>query len=60
MLSTESAKVQVSLEMFFELTMFLKIEKQRYGFGIEDATVGLELEGRLDSSLEFSVDRELR
>ena len=40
--------------------MFLKIEKQRYGFGIEDATVGLELEGGLDSSLEFSVDRELR
>ena len=59
MLSTENAKLQVSLEMFFELTMFLEIEPKWSG-GIEDATVGLGLEGKLDFSLEFSVSGELR
>ena len=51
--------LQVSLEMFFELTMFLEIEPKWYG-GIEDAAVGLELEGKLDFSLTFEVDGELR
>ena len=59
MLSTESAKVQLSLGMFFKLTMFLEIEPKWSG-GIEDATVGLGLEGKLDFSLEFSVSGELR
>ena len=59
MLSTESAKLQVSLEMFFELTMFLEIEPKWSG-GIEDAAVGLELEGKLDFSLTFNVNGELR
>ena len=59
MLSTENAKLQVSLEMFFELTMFLEIEPKWYG-GIEDAAVGLKLEGKLDFSLTFEVDGELR
>ena len=59
MLSTENAELQVSLEMFFELTMFLEIEPKWYG-GIEDAAVGLELEGKLDFSLTFNVNGELR
>ena len=59
MLSTENAKLQVSLEMFFELTMFLEIEPKWLG-GIEDAAVGLELEGKLDFSLTFNVNGELR
>ena len=59
MLSTENAKLQVSLEMFFELTMFLEIEPKWSG-GIEDAAVGLELEGKLDFSLTFNVNGELR
>ena len=59
MLSTESAKLQVSLHMFFELTMFLEIEPKWLG-GIEDAAVGLELKGKLDFSLTFNVDGELR
>ena len=58
-MSTESAELQVYLEMFFELTMFLEIEPKWFG-GIEDAAVGLELKGELDFSLEFSVDGELR
>ena len=58
-MSTENAKLQVSLEMFFELTMFLEIEPKWYG-GMEDAAVGLELEGKLDFSLTFEVDGELR
>ena len=45
--------------MFFELTMFLEIEPKWLG-GIEDAAVGLELEGKLDFSLTFEVDGELR
>ena len=49
----------MSLGMFFQLTMFLEIETKWLG-GMEDATVGLELEGKLDFSLEFSVDGELR
>ena len=59
MLSTENAELQVSLEMFFELTMFLEIEPKWFG-GIEDAAVGLELKGELDFSLTFNVDGELR
>ncbi|XP_022808829.1 uncharacterized protein LOC111345812 [Stylophora pistillata] len=60
LLSTKSAKVQVSLEMFFKVTMFLEIEKKWFGLGIEEATAGLELEGSLDFSLEFAVNGELR
>ncbi|XP_022804999.1 uncharacterized protein LOC111342215 isoform X2 [Stylophora pistillata] len=60
LLSTENAKIQVSLEMLLKVTMFLEIEKRSYGFGIEDATVGLELKGSLDLSLEFRVEKELK
>ena len=45
--------------MFFKVTMFLEIEKKWFEPGIEDATAGLELEGSLDFSLEFSVDGKL-
>ncbi|XP_022809251.1 uncharacterized protein LOC111346215 [Stylophora pistillata] len=60
LLLTENAKVQVSLEMFFQVTMFLEIEKKWFKPGIKDATAGLELEGSLDFSLDLSVDGELR
>ena len=39
--------------------MFLEIEPKWLG-GIEDAAVGLELKGKLDFSLTFDVDGELR
>ena len=39
--------------------MFLEIEP-KWLDGIEDAAVGLELKGKLDFSLTFDVDGELR
>ena len=50
----------MSLFMNLRLSVFVSIEKKFFGVGLKDASVGLELEGSLQFSLQFSLNGELR
>ena len=45
---------------YLRMTAFVEIESKWFGFGINDATAGLKLEGGLDFSSDITVDGELR
>ena len=46
--------------MHLRLTTFVEIEKKWLGFGTKDASVGLKLDGKMESSLDLSMDGKLR
>ena len=52
--------MQVSLDMYLRLRVSVEIETKWLGLGIKDASIGIKLEGKLDFSLEFYLDGELR
>lgn len=59
MLSTWNAKIEARLVFSLHLNLFVNIEKSFFG-GMEDASIGLLLQGSLDSSLEISISGKLR
>lgn len=59
MLSTWNAKIEARLAFSLHLNLFVNIEKNFFG-GMKDASIGLLLQGSLDSSLEISISGKLR
>jgi len=59
MLSTWNAKIEARLVFSLYLNLFVNIEKSFFG-GVKDASIGLLLQGSLDSSLEISISGKLR
>jgi len=59
MLSTAEATIQARLTFSLRLTAFVDIEKTWIG-KIKDVSIGLKLQGNLESSLEMSIAGELR
>ena len=59
MLSTWNAKIEARLVFSLYLNLFVNIEKSFFG-GMKDASIGLLLQGSLDSSLEISISGKLR
>ena len=59
LLSTSNAKIEARLGFSLRLNVSVDIEKSFFG-GAEAASIGLLLQGSLDSSLEISISKELR
>lgn len=59
MISSANAKLEARLRLYLRLTAFVDIEKTWLG-KLKDASLGLTLEGSMDSSLVMSISGKIR
>ena len=58
-ISSAEATVKARLTASFTLTAFVAVEKSSWGT-LEEAAIGLKLEGNVDSNLEIKINKKLR
>lgn len=58
-MSSALATVEARLTASLTLTAFVSIEKNFWGT-LKEATIGLKLEGNVDSTLEIKINKKLR
>lgn len=58
-MSSALATVEARLTASITLTAFVSIEKSFWGT-LKEATIGLKLEGNVDSTLEIKINKKLR